>query len=159
MAEEDSRALVTTPGDGPTVRSPIGAPLTFKARSEETGGALTVFESAVAPGEGPPLHLHVREDEGIYVLQGRLRVRLEETLHDAPSGSFVFIPSGVPHTWQNAGDELARLLVMFTPAAPGMEQFFERSAGLVDSTPAADAFKRFAGDAGMEVLGPPLADQ
>jgi hypothetical protein len=63
----------------------------------------------------------------------------------------------VPHTWQNAGDDPARILVLFTPAAAGMEEFFERSAGLGDETRAADAFQRFAGDAGMEVLGPPMA--
>ena len=54
--------------------------------------------------------------------QGRLRVRLEETIHEAPAGSFVFIPKGVPHTWQNAGDDPARILVVFTPAAAGMER-------------------------------------
>ena len=50
------------------------------------------------------------------------------------------------------------LLVLFTPAAAGMEQFFERSAELGDDAGVADAFKKFAGDAGMEVLGPPLAE-
>jgi hypothetical protein len=48
-------------------------------------------------------------------------------------------------------------LVLFTPAAAGMERFFERSAELADDARAADAFKKFASDGGMEVLGPPLA--
>jgi quercetin dioxygenase-like cupin family protein len=144
-------AIFRAPGDGHTVTNPVGGPLTFKARGEQTGGAMTVFESIAPPGEGPPLHLHAAEDEVVYVLEGRLRVRLGEVVHDAPAGSFVFIPKGTPHTWQNAGDVAARLLFVFTPAATGMEQFFERAAGL------ADAFKTFAGDAGMEVLGPPLA--
>ena len=84
-------------------------------------------------------------------------VRLGETIQEAPAGSFVFIPRDVPHTWQNTGDDPARLLVLFAPAAAGMERFFERSAELAGDTRAADAFKKFAGDAGMEVLGPPLA--
>jgi quercetin dioxygenase-like cupin family protein len=150
-------AIVMAPGDGQTVKNPVGGPLTFKARGEQTGGALTAFESTAAPDEGPPLHLHVSEDEFLYVLEGRLRVRLEETVHEAPAGSFVFIPRGVPHTWHNAGNDPARLLAVFTPAAPGMERFFERSAELADETRAAAAFKKFASDAGMEVLGPPLA--
>ena len=70
----------------------------------------------------------------------------------------VFIPKSVPHTWQNAGDDPARILILFTPAAAGMEQFFERSAKLDDDARVADAFKKFASDAGMEVLGPPLAE-
>jgi quercetin dioxygenase-like cupin family protein len=157
MAEEDARAIVRAPGHGQTVKNPAGGLLTVKARGKQTGGALTAFESTAAPREGPPLHLHASEDEFIYVLEGRLRVRLEETVHEAPAGSFVFIPRGVPHTWQNAGDGPARFLAVFAPAAPGMERFFERSAELADDVRAADAFNTFASDAGMEVLGPPLA--
>src|SRR5919201_965948 len=114
-------------------------------------------EGAAAPGEGPPLHSHANEDEFMYVLEGQLRFRLDETDHAGPTGSFVFIPRGVPHTWQNAGDGHARVLFVFTPASPGMERFFERSAELPEDTRMADAFKTLASDAGMEVLGPPLA--
>ena len=97
MAEEDRRAFVAAPGDGRTVKNPAGGLLAFTARGEQTGGALTVFESTAAPGEGPPLHRHAREDEVFYVLRGRLRVKLGTTIHEAPAGSFVFIPRGVPH--------------------------------------------------------------
>jgi quercetin dioxygenase-like cupin family protein len=145
--------FVSPPGAGQTVMNPAGGPLTFKARSEQTGEALTAFESAAAPGEGPPLHRHPGQDEVIYVLEGRLRVRLEGTMYEAPAGSLVFIPKSVPHAWQNVGDDMARFLVVFTPATAGMEEFFERSADLS----AAEAFGKFASDAGMEVLGPPLA--
>jgi quercetin dioxygenase-like cupin family protein len=157
MAEEHTRAIVIGPGDGQTVANPAGGGLTYKARSVQTRGALTAWESTAAPGEGPPLHLHAKEDEFMYVLEGRLRFRLDETEHPAPAGSFVFIPRGVPHTWQNAGDAHARILFFFTPASAGMERFFERSAELPRNTRMADAFKTLASDAGMEVLGPPLA--
>jgi quercetin dioxygenase-like cupin family protein len=157
MAEQHSNGFVSAPGEGQTVTNPLGGPLTFKARDEQTEGAMTAFESTPAPGEGPPLHRHPSQDEVIYVLAGRLRVRLEETIHEAPAGSFVFIPRGATHAWQNAGDDPARLLVLFAPAAAGMERFFERLAELADDTRVADAFKEFAGEAGMEVLGPPLA--
>jgi quercetin dioxygenase-like cupin family protein len=151
-------AFVAAAGDGRSVRNPAGGSLAFMASDEQTAGAATVFQSTAAPGEGPPLHRHLREDEMLYVLEGRLRVRLDETMHDAPAGSLVFIPKGVPHVWQNTGDDTARFLVVFTPAAAGMEQFFERSAGLGADTRAAEAFQKFARDAGMEVLGPPLAE-
>jgi hypothetical protein len=93
----------------------------------------------------------------LYVLEGRLRVRLEAEVHEAATGAFVFLPRGVAHSWQNAGKTRARLLVVFTPAAPGMERFCERSAELPDGTRMADAFGTLADDAGMDVLGPPLA--
>jgi quercetin dioxygenase-like cupin family protein len=157
MPEKDPQAILIAPNDGRTVKNPAGGVLTFKAGAGQTGGAVTAFQTTVAPGEGPPLHLHPSEDEVLYVLHGELRVRLEAAIHKAPAGSFVFIPRGVPHTWQNAGDHEASLFVLFTPAAAGMERFFERSAELADDARAADAFKKFASDAGMEVLGPPLA--
>jgi quercetin dioxygenase-like cupin family protein len=144
-------------GDGTTMKNPLGGPLTVKANGPETGGAMTAFESTPAAGEGPPLHAHASEDEVIYVLEGRLRFRLEEEVHEAPAGSFVFIPRGVPHTWQNVGDQQGRLLVLFTPASAGMEEFFERFGAIEDTSQAPAAFKQLAGDAGMEVLGPPLA--
>jgi quercetin dioxygenase-like cupin family protein len=153
---EERRPFIIAPGDGRRVDNPAGGPLTYKARGEQTGGALTGMESVAAPGEGPPLHLHVSEDEVIYVLEGRLRVGLDGSFQEAPAGSFIFIPQGVPHIWQNVGEAPARFLILFTPAAAGMERFFERSAEIAGAGPA-EAFKRFGGDAGMRVLGPPLA--
>jgi quercetin dioxygenase-like cupin family protein len=149
-------AIVLGPGDGQTIESP-GGQLAFKARCERTDGAVTVFESVAAPGHGPPLHLHGSEDECIYVLEGELQVRVEGALHAAPAGSFVFVPRGVAHAWRNTGDRQVRLLAVFTPGAPGMERFFERSAQFPADTRVADAFKGFADEAGMEVVGPPLA--
>ncbi len=157
MADEHARPIVIGAGEGQTVANPAGGGLTYKARSGQTGGALTVWESTAAPWEGPPLHLHVNEDEFMYVLEGWLRFRLDETDHTAPAGSFVFIPRGVPHRWQNAGDGHARILFVFTPGSPGMERFFERSAELPEDTRTADAFKTLASGAGIKVLGPPLA--
>jgi quercetin dioxygenase-like cupin family protein len=145
------------PGEGETVDNPAGGGLTYKARDRQTGGGLTAWESTAAPGEGPPVHVHVNEDEFMYVLEGRLRLRLDEDDHTAPAGAFVFIPRGVPHTWQNVGDAPARILFGFTPGSPGMERFFERSAEIPEGTRMADAFRTLASDAGMEVVGPPLA--
>lgn len=156
MADQERRAFVSAAEVGEALDTPIGALITFRARGEQTGGALTAFESAAAPGEGPPFHRHLREDEAIYMLRGTLRVRLKEDVHEAPAGSFVFMPCGVPHAWQNVGEDPALLLVLFTPAAPGLERFFDRAAELSDDT-RAGAFETFASDAGMEVLGPPLA--
>ncbi len=101
--------------------------------------------------------MHAKEDEFICVLEGRLRVRLEEAVREAPAGSFVFIPKGVAHTRKNTGDGAARFLFGFTPAASGMERFFERGAEFEADTWIAEGFGRFAGDTGMELLGPPLS--
>ncbi len=145
-------------GQGLTVASPVGGALTFKALGHQTRGMLTVLESTPAPGEGPPLHLHVNEDEVVYVLEGTLRLRLGDETELAAAGTFAYIPRGLPHTWQNVGEAPARFLAIFTPAAPGMESFFERFAELPDGIALTDAFRALGGAAGMRVLGPPLGE-
>jgi mannose-6-phosphate isomerase-like protein (cupin superfamily) len=67
----------------------------LKASQHSTGGALSVFETTVEGG--PPLHVHDREDECFYVLDGELTVRCGGDAFDAPAGSFVFLPRGRPH--------------------------------------------------------------
>jgi quercetin dioxygenase-like cupin family protein len=150
-------AILRAPGEGTTVMNPTGGPLTFKLTGAESDGGLTMFETVAAAGEGPPLHTHANEDEVLYFLEGAFRVKVDDQTHDAPAGSVLFVPRGVAHTWQNVGREPARFLVIFSPAAPGMEAFFMRFA----QAPGAgikEAFATLGADAGMSVLGPPLAE-
>ena len=145
-------------GEGRSVPNPLGGAIEFKVRAEETAGALTALETA-GPREKARRYTRMRiQDEVIYFLEGRFRLKIEDTVRDAPSGSFAFIPKGVPHTWQNVDDAPGRLLVMFMPGAPEMERFFERfSAVAADDGSVAGAFATLADPAGMKVLGPPLA--
>jgi len=144
------------PGQGVALPNPVGGLITFRVRGSETAGALTVLETEVAPDEGPPFHAHANEDETLYVLVGSFRFRLGDELRDAPAGSFVYIPRGVPHCFQNVGEGAGRILATFSPA--GMERFFERFAEMVpDADDPGDAFEAAGVEAGMSVLGPPLA--
>jgi quercetin dioxygenase-like cupin family protein len=145
-------ALVVQPGQGTTVQGPAGGPLTFKVRGDQAGGALTVIENQIAPGDGPPHHVHASEDEAWWIIEGTLRFKLGEEMHEAPAGAFVFVPRGVAHSFQNAGDRAARILVMFTPG--GMERFFDSFAALEEFDPS--AFARIGAEVGMDVVGPPL---
>ena len=154
MADQP-RPYAVAPGEGATIQGPAGGPLTFKARGEQTSGALTLFENVIAPGDGPPLHTHAGEDESWYVLEGALRFRLGDEIADAPAGTFVFVPRGTPHCFQNAGAEPARIIVMFTPS--GMERFFDRFATLPAGPVDPDAFRSIGADVGMDVVGPPMA--
>jgi quercetin dioxygenase-like cupin family protein len=145
--------IIRRPGEGGTVDTPIGGDVVFKVRGEQTEGTLTAFENLIAPGEGPPLHTHANEDESLYVLEGEVRFKLGDEIRAAPAGSFVFIPRGAPHTWQNVGDGPVRMLVHFTPS--GMERFFDGFAAL--ETPGPAVFETVGAEVGMDVVGPPLA--
>ncbi len=141
------------PGEGRGSDNPLGVELVFKVRGEQTDGTLTAFENLVASGEGPPLHTHAHEGESMYVVDGEMRFKLGDEIRAAPAGSFVFVPRGTPHSWQNVGDRPARILIHFTPS--GMERFFDGFAAL--ESPGSAAFETVGADVGMEVVGPPLA--
>jgi quercetin dioxygenase-like cupin family protein len=94
------RAVIVDPNDGTRIEGPVGGPLTFKVRGEQTNGSLTALENVIPPGQGPPLHTHANEDESWYVIEGELRFRLDVAVHRAPGGSFVFVPRGTPHCFR-----------------------------------------------------------
>ena len=145
-------ALAVGPGEGRAITGPVGGPLLFKARGEQTGGALTALENVIPPGSGPPLHVHAEQDEAWWVVEGVVRFRMgDETAH-AAAGGFVWIPRGMPHAFRNDEDAAARLLVLFTPA--GMEPFFDAMGALTSVEPA--DFTRLGAGVGMTVVGPPL---
>jgi mannose-6-phosphate isomerase-like protein (cupin superfamily) len=154
MTTDAAMPIVRLPGEGTTIQGPAGGPLVFKVRGDEAGGSLTAVENVIAPGDGPPLHVHANEDESWFIIEGTVRFRLGDELSDAPAGSFVFVPRGVAHCFANFTDTPARMLVMFTPS--GMERFFDAFAATPDGVPVPEAFARAAATAGMTVVGPPL---
>jgi quercetin dioxygenase-like cupin family protein len=159
MRDETMPALLCARGDGRTVRNPIAGTIEFKARAQQTAGVVSAFESAPAPGEGPPLHIHKDDNEVLVFLDALFRLKTDDVVQEAPSGSFAFIPRGVPHTWQNIGESPGRLLFMFLPGAVGMEQFFEQFALDVTNAPSpTEKFATLAEAAGMRVVGPPLSE-
>jgi len=89
-----------------------------KAARVSTGGSLTVIESRTTGGA--PLHVHAREDEYFYVIEGTLTVRIGEEEFEAGPRAFVYLPRGVPHAWDVIGDE-AIVLLMTVPAM--LEEF------------------------------------
>jgi quercetin dioxygenase-like cupin family protein len=159
MSEAPSTPFALAPGEGFSLENPVGEVLTFMATAETTRGALTALVTLASPGQGPPLHVHPDHDETIYTLDGQFRVQLADRLVDALPGSFVFIPRGTAHTWQNAGDAPARLLAMVVPADRNFEQLFRRYSQLPERERGASAFVRLAHETqAFEVVGPPLAD-
>ena len=139
--------------EGAAATTPFGGAVTFKALASQTDRSLTAFEAVNPAGAGPPLHVHRAHDEIIYVLEGTLRFRLGDDVRPGPAGSFVFLPRGLQHTWQNVGDGDARFLACFIPGAPGMEQFFGAIVEADDGV-----FQTVSSGGDMDLVGPPLAE-
>jgi quercetin dioxygenase-like cupin family protein len=153
VAGEPNTGMAVGPGEGEFMRGPLGNDVTFIVRGDQTNGTLFALESVARPGEGPPLHVHTREEETIYVVEGDFRWQVGDKLSAAAPGSFAFIPRGVAHTWQNLGGQAGRLLVTFAPA--GMEGFFERLSSMTKFD--LEEFRAAGAEHGTEVVGPPLA--
>jgi mannose-6-phosphate isomerase-like protein (cupin superfamily) len=93
----------------------LGMLITFKAVSEETGGDYSLWEATVPPQLGAPPHIHHRETESFYVLEGAFEfIRGGRTVR-AGVGDFVHVPQGVVHGFTSVGPGPSRLLGIVTP--------------------------------------------
>ena len=142
--DPSKNGLAVAAGDGERVRSPLGGDITFIVRAEDSNGKLAVLVAVNRPGEGPPLHIHTREDETICVLDGAITAFVGDERIEVEAGSYAALPKDIPHGLTVRGDE-ARLLVTLAPA--GAEYFLvPRDENDADPT-------RF----GLIVQGPALA--
>ena len=137
------------------MRGPVGGPLTIKATGDDTAGSFFLFENVVQPGEGPPLHLHLDTDESWYVVEGQLRFKLEDAIQSVPAESFVFVPRGTRHCFQNVGTGPRSDTCHVRTAA--MENFFRAHPSLPPGQIDLETFRQLGLTHGMEVVGPPLA--
>ena len=104
----------------PSLDGIVAAPLL--GRNLGPPGADFVLAESTDPGGPPgpprpiaPLHMHHREDEAWYVLEGTLKITLGNREVEATTGSAVFGPRGVPHTFWNPGPGPARYLLIMGP--------------------------------------------
>jgi mannose-6-phosphate isomerase-like protein (cupin superfamily) len=81
-----------------------------------TSHRLGIGEITLAPRSvGPPQHRHARHDEGFYVVSGTASFTVGQTEYNAPPGTLVMVPPGVPHTFANPGDQPVVMVNTFTP--------------------------------------------
>ncbi len=153
-------AVTVRAGDGQTVWFTQNR-MTLKATAETTGGAFGLVEAVAPAGSSPPLHVHHREDESFWVLDGELTVRCGERTLEAGAGSFVFLPRGVPHSFVVEADRPAHLLSLCVPG--GFEQYFvaagrrpEHDGMPPDEPPDVALLVRVGKQFGLEIVGPPL---
>jgi mannose-6-phosphate isomerase-like protein (cupin superfamily) len=143
--------VVVGPQGGRVARGGGGAETRVKATGPETGGLLEAFEQVSSAGSGPPLHIHHECGEALYVLEGEVAFEVGSEHMTAASGTFVFVPMGVPHTYTNVGLQDARVLFWFTPAAR-MAGYFEELAELPPGTPGDQTLEDIASRHGVEIV-------
>lgn len=135
---------------------------TVKVRPGETG-SMTAIEFVAPRGFGPPLHCHDQEDEVMVILDGEIAFQSGDTEFTGTTGTTVFLPHAVPHTFQVLS-ESARFSTI-TAATDGRPRFDRmvdtlgqptQTATLPDQTEIDPGQVAAAcGANGIEVLGPP----
>lgn len=113
---------IVLPSEGELVNA-AGDRYRFLATREVTDGKYGIWEAVVPPGGGPPPHLHTREEEGFYIVDGELAIYVDGLRVVAGPGSFVNMPVGSTHWFRNEGDRPAKMLVLVAPG--GMEGLFK----------------------------------
>src|SRR5271156_2546635 len=100
----------------------VGDVYRFLATGKETNGKYAIWEAIVPPGGGPPPHVHSREEEGFYVLEGEITILVGDKRFVASPGMFANMPVGSLHSFKNETDRPARMLISVAPA--GLEKMF-----------------------------------
>lgn len=119
------------PGEGEKLWV-LGDQVTFKLDGERDG--LTIFVATIQPGGGPPPHVHHKQEEVHYVLEGSFSFLNGDEWIDAAAGTFIYIPRGTLHTFRNTGTEPGRLIS--TNNFPGSHERWFRHVGVPYTDPA-----------------------
>jgi quercetin dioxygenase-like cupin family protein len=148
MPSNDPQPIFVPPDAGRALEF-IG--VTHKLTGDQTSGAYYLFESVFGPGDGNQLHVHRREDEVGYVLEGALEIRLADQTVVVEAGSVAHLPKNIPHAIRNPLKTPSRYLFMTIPA--GLDQWFDalaaaRNAGTLDDA----LYRQLSLDYGIEWL-------
>jgi mannose-6-phosphate isomerase-like protein (cupin superfamily) len=147
------RQPIITPLDEDAVGYFLGLPSWQRLVAGQSGGSMGIVEQELFAGFASPYHVHHREDELWYVLDGDVRFVSGSTSIIVPKGGIAFLPKDIPHGFEVMGSRAARMLCVTTPA--GFEGFIEANTEPQPPTAGPDMGKLMttAGQFGLEILG------
>jgi quercetin dioxygenase-like cupin family protein len=113
---QETRTLkpMAIPADQGEARWWFGALAVIKATAADTGGQMTIVEVTEPPGAEAPLHVHHREDEGFWILEGDVTLTVGDVTVEAHAGDYAFGPRDIPHSYK-VGPDGCRMLFICTP--------------------------------------------
>src|ERR1700688_755680 len=94
------KPIINTPPQGRTI-AVVGDVYRFLATGEDTNGKYAMWEALVPPGGGPPPHVHSREEEGFYIIEGEITLQVAKERIVVTAGMFANMPVGMPHSFKN----------------------------------------------------------
>jgi quercetin dioxygenase-like cupin family protein len=162
MTQETERMELLSPlavsSDEGEARWWFGTLAVIKTTASETGGHLTIIDVTNPPGFEAPLHVHHRDDEGFWILEGEATFQVGDTTIEGSAGDYLFGPRDIPHRY-TAGDSGCRMLFIMVPG--GMEDVVRATSEPAasralppppDEVPDIDAIKEIVKEHGYELL-------
>ena len=113
----------------------LTAGIVCKVSTVSTNGAYTVLELSLPAGAGAPMHIHEREDEVFYILEGSCEILINGESHLAETGAVVVLPKNTAHAFRNIGETPNRILITATPG--GLDTYFQEMAQVQSTDPEA----------------------
>lgn len=166
-SESSGGVLVRGPGEGPATWV-MNSLFERLASAAETGGAFGLSLVTQPPGVATPLHVHTREAEAFFVLDGTMTYRAADALHRLAPGSFIYLPKGVPHAFRVTGTSPVRFLGLAVPGGlmslyddVGIPATRRRLPG-PDGQPMEQEIQRWnemSPRYGLRVVGPPIPSE
>lgn len=140
----------------------MGNRFTHKVTAAESASALTLTEVIAPVGAAPPLHVHHREAEVFYVLEGTMLYQAGDQRFELTPGSSIYLPLGLPHSFRVSGTSPARFLALTIPG--GVDSLYMQIGRLaagpgLPEPPTSEevaAWLRVSQTFGIEVVGPPV---
>ena len=154
MSSKSKVATIVEPGEG-QMMNVMGHTATLILSSQATNGDAYIFDLISPPGAGIPPHVHEREDEYIYVVEGTYEVFLNGRTHVAGVGALLHFPRYIPHGFRNIGATAGKTVWTVTPGANFDPFFADLSALPTDAPPDVQTVVAIFNRYGMEVLPPP----
>lgn len=143
-------------GRTPAPLNTVGETTLVKLAPEDCEGRCAVFHLEAPPMSGPPLHVHARDDEFFYVLEGELVFEIDGVSNVVRAGGSVGLLRGTPHRYQNFTQQNARLLIVTTPG--DFANFFIELSGITPQggLPSMEQLLSLDAKYGLTTLGPPM---
>jgi quercetin 2,3-dioxygenase len=130
------------------------SPNDIKVSQKDTNGDLTIFEYVGNEKGGPPLHVHLNQDEIFFIIEGKYLFQVGDVKHNLKSGDTIFLPRSIPHAFAQLTDN-GKMFFLFQPSGK-MEDFF-RTIGNLTSPPTPEQGAKIFTDHDMKIVGPPLS--
>lgn len=128
-------------------------PNDIKVSQKDTNGDLTIFEYTGNEKGGPPLHIHLHQDEVFFIIQGEYLFQVGDDTHNLKAGDTIFLPRQVKHAFAQLTDN-GKMFFLFQPSGK-MEDYF-RVLGNLTSPPTPEQGAKIFAEHDMTIVGPPL---